>query len=151
MASEPKQIIQFPLGGAVSPTDVMLVQQGPEGTPMSHIPLSALAQEVIRPAGEYLTEYEPLTADLILTGEDHVGKALTVTLANTFVSYGTFASLGEGFNVSIYNRSSTNIGFSAGIGNPYGHAYLQPGGVASVVAISDTAGDVVRWFGGPSE
>lgn len=149
--AEPKQIIQFPLGGAVSPTDVMLVQQGPEGTPMSHIPLSALAQQVIDPAGSYLTEVEPLTADLLLVGQDHVGKSINVTLANTFVTYSTFAQLGAGFITTIYNRSSTNIGFSSGIGNPYGHSYLQPGGAAVVRAISDTAGDVVRWFGGPSE
>lgn len=48
MASEPKQIIEFPLAGAVSPEDVYLVQQGGLGTPLYRITHEAMTFPLVR-------------------------------------------------------------------------------------------------------
>lgn len=101
-------------------------------------------------ANQFLASVEPESADLVLTATEHNGRVVIVTIPNTFVSVADFESLGDGFNCHVRNRSATLIGFSATIGNAFGHQFLGANGTASVLATADSAGESIDWIGGPS-
>lgn len=150
MAQEPKQIIQFPPGGAISGTDVILVQQGPLGTPITHIQLSALVQQVLGTSGQFLVPFEPTTDNVFLSAAEHNERLLTITRPNTFITATAFSALGSGFNAVVWNRSGGVVTFSGTFSNGYGHTTLAAGGVAAVMAATDSSGSAINWSGGPS-
>ena len=150
MASEPKQIIEFPPGGAISGTDVMLVQQGPLGTPLTHIQLSALVQQVLGTSGQSLVPLEPTDENVFLSAAEHNERLLMITLPNTFITATAFSALGSGFNAILWNRSGGEVTFSGTFSNGYGHTRLAAGGVAAVMAATDSSGSAINWSGGPS-
>jgi hypothetical protein len=150
MASAPKQIIEFPPGGAISGTDVMLVQQGPLGTPLTHIQLSALVQQVLGTSGQFLVPLEPTDENVFLSAAEHNERLLMITLPNTFITATAFSALGSGFNAIVWNRSGGEVTFSGTFSNGYGHTRLAAGGVAAVMAATDSSGSAINWSGGPS-